>query len=293
MSIEPEISQALEYIARRLNDANDPATVSDSLAWGIIALETAGESGKNLDALRRRLVEYQMGDGRFTLLRGAFEVFWPTPVALIALVNSSGFEENKSRGVGFLLRIRGKHWKRSPDAPAKHDTSIEGWPWVVAMHSWVIPTAMAIIALRIYRHTEHERVHEGVRMLLDRQLSSGGWNYGNTVVFRSLLRPIPECTGFALSALQGLADENSVEKSISYLSREATAIRTPLSLSWSAMGLAAWSRGLSQRKQWIVETLGKQKNYGEYPVSLLAQLVVSYYSEAGPVALFEMNNGDG
>ena len=293
MPIDPEIKETLERISKRLDEPQNATAQSDALAWGIIALETAGEDSEKLDALRRRLVEFQMGDGRFTLLRGAFEVFWPTPAVLIALANSSAFEENKSRGIEFLLRIKGKHWKKSPDAPAKHDTSIEGWPWVVATHSWVIPTAMAIIALRIYRYAGHERVREGVRMLLDRQLPTGGWNYGNTVVFKSTLRPIPECTGFALSALHGLADERLVEKSINYLSREAATIRTPLSLSWAVMGLGAWSRGLAQRKEWIVETLGKQEMYGEFPVSLLAQLVVSYYSDSGPVALFQKDGGNG
>jgi hypothetical protein len=60
-----------------------------------------------------------------------------------------------------------------------------------------------VIALKATGHLQHDRVREGIRMMLDRQLPHGGWNYGNSVVFGRELRPMPESTGAALTGLAG------------------------------------------------------------------------------------------
>ena len=113
------------------------------------------------------------------------------------------------------------------------------------------------------------------------------------MVFKSELRPIPECTGFALNAVHGFVDEKKIEKSIGYLNGQVTAIRTPLSLSWALMGLGAWSQCPSESGKWVVETLQKQDLYGDYPISLLSQLVLSYYSEKGFNSLFKKHDNIG
>ena len=149
------------------------------------------------------------------------------------------------------------------------------------------------MALKAYGQGEHARVRSGIQMVMDRQLSSGGWNYGNTKVFRSELRPIPECTGFALSAVHGAVEEQPVRKSIEYLHERIRTIRTPLTLSWALSGLGAWSRYPQQSKEWVVESLERQKIYGYYPVSLLCQLVLSYHAEKGLLSLFEKKGNNG
>ena len=72
-----------------------------------------------------------------------------------------------------------------------HDTTLVGWPWVEGTHSWVEPTAMAILALDREGFGDHPRVAEGIRVVLNRALAHGGWNYGNTSVFGRQLRPQP------------------------------------------------------------------------------------------------------
>ena len=62
---------------------------------------------------------------------------------------------------------------------------------------------MGILALKAVGFAGHDRVKEAVRMILNRQLPSGGWNYGNTTVFKRELLPMPEHTGQALCALSG------------------------------------------------------------------------------------------
>src|SRR5262249_9989037 len=82
-----------------------------------------------------------------------------------------------------------------------HDPSLIGWPWIDGTHSWMEPTALAILALGREGLAAHARVAEGVRLLYDRALPHGGWNYGNRSVFGRELRPQPGPTGLALLAL--------------------------------------------------------------------------------------------
>ena len=73
-------------------------------------------------------------------------------------------------------------------------------------HSWVEPTAINVLALRSADQAGHPRCREAVKLLLDRQLPEGGWNYGNTTVLGHVLRPQVQPTGLALAALAGETD---------------------------------------------------------------------------------------
>ena len=66
-----------------------------------------------------------------------------------------------------------------------------GWPWVDGTHSWLEPTAWAVLALGRAGRGEHPRVAEGRALIADRAIGSGGWNYGNPSVFGAACAPIP------------------------------------------------------------------------------------------------------
>jgi hypothetical protein len=102
--------------------------------------------------------------------------------------------------VQFLLGASGTHWEKKEDSPVAHDPSIRGWAWIEDTHSWIDPTVMALLALEVTGYREHPRFEEGIRMIMDRQLRQGGWNYGNTMVYGQELRPFPDTTGLALTA---------------------------------------------------------------------------------------------
>ena len=76
---------------------------------------------------------------------------------------------------------------------------------------------MTLIALEIAGHRAHTRFQEGLRMLMDRQLPHGGWNYGNTIVYGQELHPFIDTTGIALTALAGHVAKEEVKKSIRFL----------------------------------------------------------------------------
>ncbi len=258
----------------------------DATAWAVVALETSPGNRDVTVPACRRLAKSQLSDGRVPVIEGHSKSYWPTALAVLAWKKVAGFERQVELALKFLLDAKGRHWPRQKDAPIAHDTSLQGWPWVENTHSWIEPTSLAVLALKACGYAEHERVLEAVRMILDRQLPSGGWNYGNTLVFGKELPPIPECTGHALCALAGFTEPNSVRLSIDYLRREETRIRTPLALSWLLFGLAAWSNGSLQARDWILESLSLQRKYGAYDTTLLSQLVVAYVKSGDLLSLF-------
>ena len=110
------------------------------------------------------------------------------------------FLERRS-AVAWLLAIRGKPGRPIPHNPMGHDVTLVGWPWVADTHSWVEPTAASLLALAPSVPSDQPRLAEGVRVLLDRAISTGGWNLGNPIVFGQTFRPLPGPTGLALLAL--------------------------------------------------------------------------------------------
>jgi hypothetical protein len=250
----------------------------DATAWAVLALEAYPDNRDLTITACRRLAKSQLSDGRIPVIEEHSESYWPTSLAMLAWKKISGFKKQLKLAAEFLLSNTGRHQPKSEDGTFGHDTSIKGWPWVENTHSWIDPTSLAVLALKACGYAQHERISEAVRMILDRQLSSGGWNYGNTLVFGKELPPIPECTGHALCALAGYTEPDVIRLSIDYLNQEVRRIRTPLSLSWSIFGLTAWSRRPFQVQDSILESLALQSKYGEYDTALLSQLIVAYFA---------------
>jgi hypothetical protein len=169
---------------------------------------------------------------------------------------TGSYSDHAGRGVRWLLKTKGRRMSPRPDIFG-HDRTLVGWSWVDGTHSWVEPTAYAVMALRAAGKADHARVREAVELLRDRALSDGGWNYGNTRVFANRLRPFPATTGIALAALAGeprRARGSRIEAAIAYLLNELPRIRSPLSLAWGLIGLAAWDGFPAEASGWLAES---------------------------------------
>lgn len=258
----------------------------DATAWAILALKALGQGAELLDPARSRLASQQLRDGRVCLSPEHPETFWPTPLAIFAWSRTPAHRDALDRAVGFLLTSSGRHWPHHPNIFFQHDTAIKGWSWIAETHSWVEPTAMAVMALKISGQGQHERVKEAGRMLLNRQLPGGGWNYGNTKVFGQELFPFPESTGIALNALKDAAGPDEVLKSVAYLQAALRKIRTPLALGWGLMGLAAWGAHPPEAPGWINECLGLQERYGPYDTAALSVLCLASRASQGLTSFF-------
>jgi hypothetical protein len=264
----------------------------DATAWAILALSAAGVAKDLIGSARVSLADRQQGDGRVCISADHPESFWPTPLAVLAWHGSPSHREPQSRAVRFLLATAGTHWEKKADSPITHDTAIRGWPWIADTHSMVEPTSLSLLALRVTGQGGHERAREAVRMLMDRRLPKGGWNYGNTLVYGQELYPQVENTGLALCALAGDVPLEEVRSSLEYLDASIQSLRTPLSLGWGILGLGAWGRRPVRARDWIMESLKRQEKYGPYDTTLLSLLVLAFHARAGgPAGMFGKREG--
>ncbi len=205
--IRPEISQAIEQLRDRTLKGGGFALRSgevfrpDATAWAVIGLSTLGREPELRAAVCGRLAAGQLKDGRVSISPDHPEAFWPTPLAVLAWQGAQTDKAAQERAVSFPLATSGLHWKKNPEAIFGHDSDLKGWPWLASTSSWAEPTALALMALQVAGYGSHPRVAEAVRLLLDRQIPGGGWNYGNTTVFGQTLQAMPEDTGMVLAAL--------------------------------------------------------------------------------------------
>jgi hypothetical protein len=259
---------------------------ADATCWAILALSGDPDSHGLLARARTRLAADQLPDGRVCISSDHPEAAWPTSLAIFAWHQSAEHLENQVRAADFLVTSSGTHWERTADSPSPHDTSIKGWPWITDTHSWAEPTALAMMALKIAGYGGHERVKEAIRLLLDRQLPRGGWNFGSTIIYDLELRPMPLSTGLVLNALKDLTALETIQHSLAYLQFRVTSLQTPRSLGWSLLGLGAWKTRHELSRPLIDACLKNQARYGAYDTTSLSLLLVASKSPGGLEEIF-------
>lgn len=218
-----------------------PATEPTALA--ALALIVHGRKAQAQPAAEF-LLRCQAPNGSVGVREGEPTPGWPTSLAVLAWKQTDQvtFRAMIDLGIEWLLSIKGK---AMPDRGVSgHNTLLVAWPWAEGTHSWIEPTALAVLALKATGQAQNDRTREAVAMLLDRQLPDGGCNYGNTTVLGQMLRPHVLPTGIALLALAGERDalgniDRRVDISAAWLQSAIDAKTTPASLAWGLLGLAA------------------------------------------------------
>jgi hypothetical protein len=204
------------------------------------------------EAACRRLLKAQNNDGSISVRLNDSGPFWTTSLAAIAwrrferiwpevaktAQSGSWCKDAYRRAIDFLTSFRGE--VIPPTATFGHDTQLVGWPWVEGTHSWLEPTAMALMAMRQCGFAKHPRAVEAAKLLLDRQIPGGGANYGNTFVLGQKLRPHVMPSGMCLVALHRFKPQSDAyEATIDYLLGEVQKPIAAISLSWAIQALAA------------------------------------------------------
>jgi hypothetical protein len=223
------------------------------------------------------LAALQCSDGSLGVSATLPGVGWGTPLAMLLWTAVGGYDIERRKAASWMLREKGVAVPNLGPAvrAVSHDTTIVGWPWVAATHSWVEPTALAILALRRRGRFDHPRVREGIRLICDRAIASGGWNYGNNAAFGRDLRPQPAPSGLALLALAGVEGHSStVEAAIAYLRDSLPGTRAPQSLCWGALGLKAWNCCPAAASEWLEEAFAETVRNRD-PGSRLAHLLLA------------------
>lgn len=258
----------------------------DATAWAVLALSSYAFNHESCNRGRAYLASQQANDGRVSISPSHPEASWPTPLAIFAWEGVPQYREAQSRAVDYLIGFTGQHFSNPDPAIIGHDTAIPGWPWIADTHSWVVPTALALLALHKMGLGTHSRAIAGQQMLLNRQLPGGGWNYGSTTVFNRELRPLPECTAIALQALAGNTPLHTIERSLQYVSHELAQLRTPISLGWTLLGLGAWGLKPTNTEELVLACFQRQERYGPYALPSLALLLCGAKAEEGLYSLF-------
>lgn len=155
---------------------------------------------------------------------------WSTGLAVYAAARVGGASGAWRAGARFLLGWWAAAAEYDPMFPS--DTELRGWPWYPGSSGWVIPTAHAVLALRLVGYGQHARVTDGEALLLDRMCAGGGWNYGIREMMGQSLRPMADTTAWALLALQRRPDAGeAVALGLRILNQEVQSHPTSLSLA--------------------------------------------------------------
>jgi hypothetical protein len=216
----------------------------------------AGDAAAEVRGSADWLADFQGRDGSLGVSAALPTPGWTTAYGLLLWGALGGYSAPRERAARWLL---GQEGITVPNLDpggrtAGHDTSLVGWPWVSDTHSWLEPTALAVLAMRRDGKADHPRVAGGLRLIRDRAIASGGWNYGNNRLFGSDLRPQPAPTGLALLALAGVDGRTgSVERAIGYLREALRETRAPQSLCWGVLGLRAWGSCPEAAGGWLRE----------------------------------------
>jgi hypothetical protein len=247
---------------------------TDATAWAAIVLDAVGQR-EAYSAAAKRLATDQSSDGRVPISPRHPGAWWPTALAVVAWAGVDSSRLEKDRAVQFLLHVNGTTAQKQVNDPTGHDTTLRGWSWIEGTHSWIEPTSLSLLAFAAAGINEHPRIDEAIRLLLNRQLPQGGWNYGNTTMFGHELHPMPESTGVALAALAGKVPPSDTARSLEYLRGSVDQLRTPIALGWSLLGLAAWNNWPSNGEALVHRCLSAQSRYGEYDTASLCLMLMA------------------
>jgi hypothetical protein len=201
---------------------------------------------------------------------------WTTAYALLLWSGLPGYEATRERARRWLLGVAGKTLARTrvSDEVLGSYATAAGWPWVDGTHSWLEPTALAVLALCREGFADHPRVDDGIAQILDCALPAGGWNFGNRRVFGQDLRPQPGPTGLALLALSAReVRSNAVARGVEYLRTTLRTIGAAVSLGWGVLGLRAHGACPPRADLWLAASAQRAAGTVDATVALALLLL--------------------
>ncbi len=197
------------------SDLSSSVEATSLACLGLLCCGDAQPAEEIASAVKRGaewLATMQNADGSLCVCATLPQPGWATPYAILLWSALDTLAPQRQRAAAWLLAQKGLCPPVSEIArwPVGHDPMLVGWPWIEKTHSWLEPTAIAVLALNRLALDNHARVDEGMLIIIDRALAHGGWNPGGKAVFGRELRPQPAPTGVAMLALatrgQGAAE---------------------------------------------------------------------------------------
>lgn len=276
-TLMPAIPSQLDALAaaKRWRYRASVSSGAEPAAWSALALAAHGR----VEEARRPaawLASLQQPDGSVGVSEAETTPCWPTSLALWAWVivgrlrQSDQFDVHINAAIDWAIANRGRSAPKS--SQIGHNTELTGWSWAAETHSWLEPTCMFVLAMRVAGYADHPRVREGVRLIVDRLLPEGGANYGNTIVLGQPLLPHVQPTALAMIALADAnVDDSRIDKSLDYL---AEAVKPQMSAP--SLALACWALRVHGRNSAEIDSLlaaavdpDSKSRLAEYETALL------------------------
>ena len=241
-----------ERFAKSVYGYTTPQFATEPTCFALLALSRTLTTSSMEDHLRV-LMSCQRSDGFWPAVdRDSGPGVWATAVAANTLVEFSPADRALRLGIRALLDANPQeaHWLyrlrfRTTDTHVRFDPDKYGWGWVPGTISWVIPTAMALIALQRSRTRDlfpakdlEGRLDFAYAMLFDRMCPGGGWNAGNSVVYNVALVPHIDASAIAVAALRKHWRSSEVERSLSWL--VSANCSSAYSLAWRILALRSY-----------------------------------------------------
>jgi uncharacterized protein (DUF362 family) len=220
----------------------EQSSQAEPTALALLALGRRAAGGEVVARGGAFLARLQDESGAIRVPQGFAKAYWPTAVTTIALQKLGLQPKCVTRALSWLLPLRSKTKDMNEELARDFeiDVSLAGWSWTEDTFSWVDPTAWVVLALRHTGYGDHPRVHEGLRLLLDRAYAEGGANCGNRRIYGSMTEPVPANTCLLLMAHAGLPDHPKLAAAREYLRRSITAHADLENLCWTRLALEAW-----------------------------------------------------
>jgi len=223
------------------------------------ALMALGKQERTRRQAADLLLRLQNPDGSWPAFEGDDpEGCWVTALVAIALRHIQSPSIPIEKAARWLLDNKGREarlpwkWKfQTVDRRVQFNPDKYGWAWFPGTLSWVIPTAVSLIALRqtfpcCETKKGADRIRLGIEMLHDRACPQGGWNAGNGIVFGSPLPAHIDATAVALLALTE-DRQPSTRHALDWLRRTSAECRSTYSVAWSTLALLAHRDGSADR----------------------------------------------
>lgn len=252
-------------------NATEPA------AFAALALHSYGEP-ELASIIAEWLIDLQSEDGSVGVTQSQATPAWPTSLAsLVWLAEENSGADSRyapalAKALAWILETKGKPLDRRRQIG--HDTTIPGWSWAAATHSWLEPTCFCVLSLKCLGQEEHERTRQGIAMIVDRLHEMGGCNYGNTVVLGQATLPHVQPTGLAMLALHDEnIDDPRIGRSLEYLEGALSERTATSSLCFALMGLTAHDRRPQNADELIsacLQRLVDQQSLSCHKLALLA-----------------------
>jgi hypothetical protein len=226
------------------------ASFTEPTAVGLIAV--AGADAASAAAAIAWLLASQHADGGWGALRADPESGWHTSAAVWGLAQArkakpaGDVESAITRGIDWLLANRSRSLPL-PNPATKLLGNLAGWPWTPGTFGWVIPTGLALVALReagAAGEADQARV-QAAGLLDDRRCSGGGWNWGNPILFGSQLPPYATETALAVLGLLAAGREpasTEVKEGLDWLVANLDAQTGITATAWGLLALRAGGR---------------------------------------------------